>query len=135
MADEDYFNEDDCSDWPAIGLLTMGSPLGLDIQLSAFNIFPYYQPTSLSHLNFQRFNWQNYFNRLDPVVSGNIFGAPVDIDGGQGPVENRYLSDCTQNKWQLNGNVITQGEQWLLAHISYWESPVIGDEIVNQLWG
>lgn len=135
MNDANYFNGDDSRTWPVQGYVTMGSPLGLDINILNTTIFEKRTIASLSGANYRLFPWHNYYNRLDPVVSGNVFGSPVDIRGSKGPVERRYGADIQQANWLLQGHAITSGKQWLLAHISYWKNSKIGDKLTDMLWG
>ena len=80
-------------------------------------------------------SWHNYFNRLDPFVSGNLFGKPIELKGAKGPVEKRYGADTRANNWLLQGHAVASGSQWIRAHTAYWKNPKIGDQIVSMLWG
>lgn len=135
MNDSNYFNGDDSHTWPVQGYVTMGCPLGLDINILNTTIFEKRAIAPLSGANYRLFPWHNYYNRLDPVVSGNVFGSPVHISGSKGPVERRYGADTQQANWLLQGHAITSGKQWLLAHISYWKNSKIGDKLTDMLWG
>lgn len=135
MNDSNYFKGDDSRTWPVQGYISMGSPLGLDIDVLGTTIFTKRNIATLSNANYRLFPWHNYYNRLDPVVSGNVFGSPIDIRGSKGPVEVRYGSDVQQANWLLQGHAITSGKQWLLAHIAYWKNSKIGDKITDMLWG
>jgi hypothetical protein len=128
------FNGDDRASWPVQGLVTMGSPLGLDLDILGQVIFA---KRSIATINaqYQVLPWHNFFNRLDPVVSGNVFGSPVKISGSRGPVERRYGTDTSHSQWMLRGHAVTSGKQWLLAHTAYWNNPRIGDRLVDMLWG
>lgn len=135
IAKTNYFKGDDYSSWPVQGLITMGSPLGLGLEIAGIKVFEKRVINSIAGAKFALFPWHNYFNRLDPVVSGNIFGAPVDIDGARGPVEMRYGPSVQGSNWLLQGHVVTSGQQWLLAHTAYWNNPAIGDRLIDMLWG
>lgn len=135
IGDVRYFAGDDRTTWPVQGLVTMGSPLGLEIDLEDITVFDERPLKNLRGAKHSLFPWHNYFNRLDPIVSGNLFGKPVPIRGASGPVERRYGPVVLPMKWLLQGHVITQGKQWLLAHVEYWKSPLIGDRLVEMLWG
>jgi hypothetical protein len=128
-----YFKGDKYNTWPVQGLVTLGSPLGLGLEIGGLKIFEKCQINSLRDAEFSRFSWHNFYNRLDPIVSGNIFGAPVDIDGSKGPVEMRYGPSILASNWRLRGHVVTSGQQWLLAHVAYWNNPTIGDTLVDML--
>jgi hypothetical protein len=47
----------------------------------------------------------------------------------------RYGPSVLASNWLLKGHVVTSGQQWLLAHFAYWSNPVIGDRLVDMLWG
>jgi len=130
-----YFVGDDRATWPIQGFISMGSPLGLALDFGGVKIFEKRDICSIPDAAVNLFPWHNYFNRLDPIVSGNIFGAPVNIDGAKGPVEMRYGPSVLAANWLLKGHVVTSGQQWLLAHIAYWNSSQIGDQLVEMLWG
>lgn len=131
----DLFQGDDRTTWPVQGYISMGSPLGLEIEVLGTTIFDKRNVAPVAGANFEVFPWHNYYNRLDPVVSGNVFGAPVEIKGSKGPVEQRYGGNTMDNDWLLHGHIVTSGKQWLLAHTTYWKNPKIGDRVVDMLWG
>ncbi len=130
-----YFKGDDRNSWPVQGLITIGSPLGLGLEIGGVKIFEKRRINSIENAEFNLVPWHNYYNRLDPVVSGNIFGAPVEIEGAKGPVEARYGPSVLGASWLLQGHVVTSGAQWLLAHSTYWSNPAIGDNLIDMLWG
>lgn len=135
IARKNYFKGDNYNSWPVQGLITMGSPLGLALEIAGIKIFEKRTINNIADAEFALFPWHNYFNRLDPVVSGNIFGTPVDVDGARGPVELRYGPSIQGANWLLQGHVVTSGQQWLLAHTAYWNNPAIGDRLIDMLWG
>lgn len=130
-----YFKGDDYTTWPVQGLITMGSPLGLGLDIGGIKIFEKRVINSVPDAQYALFPWHDYFNRLDPIVSGNVFGAPVDVSDNKGPVETRYGPSVQGANWLLQGHVVTSGQQWLLAHTAYWNNPAIGDRIFDMLWG
>ena len=132
---EKYFDGDDRNTWPVQGLITMGSPLGLEIETLGTTLFEKRKIQPVAKADFEVFPWHNYFNRLDPIVSGRVFGAPLKVRGAKGPVEHRYGEDTKAAQWLLQGHAITSGKQWLLAHTTYWKNPKIGDRLVDLLWG
>ncbi len=134
IATEGLFDGDDRASWPVQGLITMGSPLGLDLNILGQSVFVK-RPIVPLNAQFQVFPWHNFFNRLDPIVSGDVFGSPVNVSGAKGPVERRYGEDTRASQWLLQGHAVTSGKQWLLAHTAYWKNPRIGDRIVDMLWG
>jgi hypothetical protein len=135
MRSDGLFEGDDRETWPIQGLITMGSPLGLDIDLGPVRIFDRRDVEPVAGAEFEVFPWHNYFNALDPIVSGNAFGAPMKVSGARGPVERRYGDETDAAHWLLQGHRITSGKQWLLAHVAYWKNARIGGKIVDLLWG
>ena len=135
MRKDGLFQGDDRTTWPVQGLVTMGSPLGLDLDFAGTKLFEKRNIEPVPDAQFEVFPWHNYYNRLDPVVSGNVFGSPVATDGSIGPVERRYGADMNDRQWLLRGHAVTSGKQWLFAHTAYWRSPRIGNRIVAMLWG
>ena len=81
------------------------------------------------------FKWTNFYNPLDPVVSGSVFGKPIEVQGAKGPVELRYGADVDAVHWWLQGQAIRSKDLWLKAHESYYNSAKVGDEIMKTLWG
>ncbi|GEM_PF-1029413 len=130
-----YFKGDDRSSWPVQGLVTIGSPLGLGLEIAGVKIFEKRKINSIENAEFNLLSWHNYYNRLDPIVSGSLFGAPVATDGAKGPVESRYGPSVLGASWLLHGHVVVSGAQWLFAHTSYWSNPALGDNLVDMLWG
>ena len=135
MREDDCFVGDDRATWPVQGLVTIGSPLGIELEFAGIKVFEKREIRAVPDAEFEVFPWHNYFNRLDPIVSANVFGAPVEIRGAAGPVEERYGQDTMTSGWLLQGHVVTSGRQWLPAHTAYWRNPKIGDRLVDMLWG
>jgi hypothetical protein len=128
MEEGDYFKGDDVTTWPVRGFITLGSPLGLT------EIF---KPRSLPLLDeskYKKFIWHNFYHPLDPVVSGNIFGAPLSGECAKSPVEYIYQELAEASKWHLQGHRTVANKQWLFAHMSYWDEPVVGDILYDMVW-
>jgi len=135
MADARYFKGDNMATWPVQGYVSMGSPLGLGMDFAGVRIFEKRTVRSVRNAKFAVFPWHDYFNRLDPIVSGSLFGKPVPVDVSAGPLEKRYGPGLLETNWKLKGHVVTSGEQWLMAHVQYWTNPTIGDRMLDMLWG
>lgn len=134
IGDRRYFKGDDMATWPVQGLVTLGSPLGLALDFQGIQVFEQRPIRSIRDAEFNLFRWENFYNRLDPVVSGRIFGEPVEVDGGKGPIEARYGPLVRTSNWRLTPHVVTSGRQWLFAHVAYWNNPAVGDRLVDILW-
>jgi hypothetical protein len=135
IGDGRYFKGDKIATWPVQGFVTMGSPLGLGLEFAGAKIFEKRVIKTVPGAQAAIFPWHNYYNTLDPVVSGSLFGVPTAIEGSQGPVERRYGPDLINTNWKLRGHAVTSGHQWLFAHVQYWTNPAIGDQIIDMLWG
>jgi len=135
IRDNNFFDGDDRTSWPVQGLITMGSPLGLEIDIGGLRVFEKRSIAAIPDADFELMPWHNYFNRLDPVVSGNVLGKPINLRGAKGPVEKRYGADTRASQWLLQGHAVTSGRQWIRAHTAYWRNPKIGDQLVTMLWG
>ena len=129
MKEADYYNTGTQDSWPVQSYITLGSPLGLTNIFKARQLSPVRQPL------FSPFSWHNFHHPLDPVVSGNIFGAPIKFDGVQGPIEKCYKSQLKGAHWSIDAYRVAQSKQWLLAHICYWKDPMIGDALIDIVWG
>jgi hypothetical protein len=128
MEDEQYFKGDDVATWPVRGYVTLGSPLGLT------NIFKYRPLPTVQGAEYKKFTWHNFHHPFDPVVSGNVFGAPVSGESAQGPVEYVYQDLAAPAHWNLQGHLSVDNKQWLFAHISYWNEPVVGNTLFDMAW-
>lgn len=118
----------------AHSLVTLGSPLGLEITLGPLVVF---ERRPIAHIDaeFEVFGGYNYFSSLDPIVSGNVFGKPLPMSGSNGPVELRYGEATRDANWLLRGERSSAGKQWAAAHTSYWKNGKIGDQLIQLLWG
>lgn len=128
MEQPGIFDRADISTWPVQGWVTLGSPLGLQL-LGRDSL------ARLGGSGSSLFPWYNYWNPLDPVVSGSVLGRPEAMDpAGRGPVGQRFARALQDSFWGLREHKVTSGKQWLMAHTVYWDNPSIGDAIVNMLW-
>ncbi|TVS08718.1 MAG: hypothetical protein EA417_22165 [Gammaproteobacteria bacterium] len=128
------FEGDDRRFWAAQGLVTLGSPLGLDIELPGIRIFPKVAIEAVPS-DVERLPWHNFYSRHDPVVSGRVFGTRVEVEGSEGPTEIRYRDATDSAGWLLHGHYVNTGVKWLLAHTAYWKDPTVGVRLVSMLWG
>ncbi len=122
--DEEHFDRSSRKTWPVQGLLTIGSPIGLDMfkdtgrgAIKAFGAGDKW------------FRWLNMWDPNDPVVSGNIFGQHLS---GYKIAEN-FLSGDQNQGWMIRDIVTDTGKSWLMAHTAYWHSPVVGDKLVDMI--
>jgi len=119
MADKQFFDRNSRKIWPVQGLITIGSPIGLAMFKKVRNkVQELGEGTKL-------FRWINYWDRNDPVVSGQIFGQ--NLSGFE--IAENFRTDSPQMGWVIRDKVVDTGKAWLMAHVAYWEVPVVGDGI------
>lgn len=114
-----YFDRSDRGSWPVQGLVTIGSPIGLQM----------FKRNKVSALGAGTpfFTWCNFWDRSDPVVSGSFYGKPM-----QGyAIAERFATDDPQCGWFIRDTVLDMGKAWLPAHVAYWTHPVVGDQILQ----
>jgi hypothetical protein len=123
------FQSNKKADWPIHGLVTIGSPLGLDLFKRSVATLQSRQQHQIDITdNTTRFPWRNFWDSQDPVVTGNLLGYPKD---------SQFLDhfDRQQAKklgWDIRDRQVNSGNTLhLLAHIAYWESQYVAQGIVN----
>ncbi|NHA14113.1 hypothetical protein [Thioalkalivibrio sp. XN279] len=129
-----HFAGNDRRLWATQGLVTLGSPLGLDFRLFGLHVFPRF-PLSTLPSDCERFPWHNFFSRHDPVVTGRVFGECMVCTEAESPVERRYRPHADAAGWLLNGHHVRTRTRWLTAHAAYWTAPAVGEQLVGMLWG
>lgn len=119
MMRENRFKDLDRANWPIKSLITFGSPLALSMFRNTRNIAP--------NNGNDIFNWFNYSDRNDPVVSGNIFGSEFE--------ENHLMYDTYKDPnqmYHIHDRQIETGFH-LLSHVNYWQNQHIIARIADQL--
>jgi len=124
IADGEHFNRSSRKSWPVQGLMTIGSPIGLDM----FKVTGRDRITDFGAGD-KWFRWLNIWDPNDPVVSGSIFGQHLS---GYKIAEN-FLSGASEQGWVIRDISTDTGKSWLLAHTAYWHSPVVGDKLVDMV--
>jgi len=122
IGDGMHFDRSSRKTWPVQGLLTIGSPIGLDM----------FKATGRDNIKDfgagdKWFRWLNMWDPNDPVVSGNIFGQHLS---GYKIAEN-FLSGDPGQGWVIRDIVTDTGKSWLMAHVAYWHSSAVGDKLVD----
>ncbi len=115
------FDRSNRKSWPALGLITLGSPIGL-------RMFKRNRVKSLGKGD-KFFRWINYWDRTDPVVSGSFYGKPHE---GYAIVE-QFATRGDDCGWIIQDKVVDVGRAWLPAHVGYWSHPGLGDDLVSLL--
>lgn len=109
--------------WPVQGLLTIGSPIGLDMFSKGRSKLSKMGPgTAL-------LRWKNCWDRNDPIVSGSIFGTT--ISGFE--IAEKFQSADKEFGWFIKDVPVNTGKIWVPAHVAYWELPEVGDILVEMM--
>lgn len=121
IAEDNLFDRNSRKTWPVQGLMTLGSPIGLGMfKKGRGSISALGQGSKL-------FRWKNYWDRNDPIVSGNIFGKR--ISGFE--IAEKYMNGAPDQGWFVKDIAVDTGKSWLLAHTAYWEDAKVGDGLVD----
>ena len=124
IKDDSLFDRNSRKTWPVQGLMTLGSPIGLPMfKNNGRNKVANFGP------GLKYFRWLNYWDRTDPVVSGNIFGK--NRTGYE--IAEKYQTDSPDQGWVIRDKPVDTGKVWLMSHISYWQNPIIGDDLVDMI--
>lgn len=124
MRDDQYFDRASRKTWPVQGLITLGSPIGLEM----FQV-PGRKSVAYLGAGHKWFRWHNYYDLTDPIVSGKIFGQQLQ---GYIIAEN-FLKQSLKQGWVIRDRQVDTGKGWLMAHVAYWENPIVGDGLVDMI--
>lgn len=124
IRDPAYFDRVSRRTWPVQGLVTLGSPIGLEM----FRVRGRRRVANLGE-GTKWLRWFNYFDRTDPVVSGHLFGQ--QLAGFQ--VAECYQGRSPRQGWVIRDRPVDTGRAHLLAHVAYWGHPVVGDGLVEMI--
>ena len=124
------FASGDKSQWPVHGLTTIGSPLGLSLfrrdteSLKRRKIAANVSTTP-------RFPWKNFWDRQDPVVTGNLIGFPQ--------VSEFHLrfdrQEAKKKGWSIRSDEVNSGHAaHLFAHTAYWTNSTVAQGILNTMY-
>jgi len=124
IEEDGYFDRKSRKTWPVQGLVTIGSPIGL-------SMFKTGDRNKVANLGkgTKWFRWINYWDRTDPIVSGNIFGKR--LNGYE--IAEKYQKSTQIQGWVIRDRSVDTGKVWLMAHVGYWENPTIGDSLVDMI--
>jgi hypothetical protein len=124
ISEGNYFNRNSRKTWPVQGLLTIGSPIGLKM----FRVTGRDRIADLG-AGQKWFRWLNIWDHNDPVVSGDIFGQHLS----QFTIAENFLKPDPSQGWVIRDIAADTGKAWLMAHTAYWDSPVVGDKLVDMI--
>lgn len=118
----DYFQGPDIETRPVLGLVTLGSPISLDLferdSQDMASLVPAGRPLEN---DFPLFPWRNYFDPTDPIVSGSIVGLPWDEEKFE-----RKFPDKVDLGWDIRCRKVITNQAHLAAHTAYWRDPNVG---------
>lgn len=122
VAEPDLFARNSRKSWPVQGLMTLGSPIGLPMfsQRGRESVMEFGEGNKW-------FRWVNFWDRTDPVVSGNIFGSQLQ----EYSIAEKYQTDSQTQGWVIRDNIVDTGKVWLSAHTAYWDNAIVGDALVE----
>jgi hypothetical protein len=118
LEEGELFNPDDRTTWPVQSLVTLGSPLGL-------KMFEREKVISIGN-GANKFRWYNFFSKTDPIVSGTVLGTPIDYK-----IAENFADD--DMGWEIHDIIVDTGSTWLSAHVGYWKSSSMADNIIHLL--
>lgn len=123
MKEGDYFEHNKVETRPVQGLLTIGSPLALDLFERDWQDMTNLVPADQSvDDDFKLFPWRNYWDPTDPIVSGSIIGAPWN----EWKFKEKYGDKPYDLGWDLRSRTVITGKAHLAAHVAYWQDPSVG---------
>jgi predicted alpha/beta hydrolase family esterase len=128
--DEFRFAKREKSEWPVHGLVTIGSPLGLELfERDAETLNR--RKIGVNVRSRPRFPWKNYWDAQDPIVTGSLLGFPK-----RSKFPFRFDRQASKRKgWSIRSHEVNSGSSaHLFAHTAYWHSPTVGQGIVNMMY-
>ena len=131
----DFFSQfdlasNDKANWPVQGLVTIGSPLGLDLFKRGADSLNR-RKIGVTIQTKPRFPWKNFWDRQDPIVTGSIMGYPKQSDFGT-----RFDRHAAKQKgWNIRSEEVNAGHTaHLAAHTAYWRNTTVGHGIINMIY-
>ena len=123
IKDGDYFHHNQPETRPVLGLITIGSPLALDLferdWQDMTNLVPAGQNVDD---DFKLFPWRNYWDPTDPIVSGSIVGLPWN----ERNFKEKFGDKPFDLGWDARSRSVITGKVHILAHTAYWRDPSVG---------
>ena len=123
MKEDDFFLPDQPATRPVLGLITIGSPLALDLFERDWQDMTNLVPAGQSvDDNSRLFPWRNYWDPTDPIVSGSLVCLPWN----EQKFKEKYGDKPFDMGWDARSRSIITGETHLIAHFAYWSDPGVG---------
>ena len=108
---------------PVQGLITLGSPIALDLfgrdWRSMTDLVPAGKKVDDST---KLFPWINCWDPTDPIVSGSLAGLPSDAK----QFDRKFGDKPLDRGWDVRSRTVITGTGHLAAHTAYWNSADVG---------
>jgi hypothetical protein len=123
MKEPELFRPNQPATRPVLGLITIGSPLALDLLERDWQDLTNLVPAGQSiDDDFRLFPWRNYWDPTDPVVSGSLVGLPWN----EQKFKEKYGDKPYDLGWDARSRTVITGKAHVIAHFAYWSDPTVG---------
>ncbi len=123
MKEDGLFQYNKPETWPVQGLMTLGSPLSLDLFKRDWRVMTRLLPDGQTlNDDSQLFPWVNYWDPTDPVVSGSAAGLPWNEQA----FDHKFGDKPFDLGWDLLSRAVISGKAHLAAHTAYWDDATVG---------
>lgn len=123
MKEDGLFLHNQVETRPVLGLITIGSPLALDLfERDWQDMTNLVTANQTIDDNFKLFPWRNYWDPTDPIVSGSIVGLPWN----ERQFKEKFGDKPFDLGWDARSRSIITGKAHVLAHTAYWSDPSVG---------
>lgn len=121
IKEDGLFQHNQVETRPVQGLVTLGSPIALDLfDRDWKKMSPLIPEGQEVDVDTKLFPWINDWDPTDPVVSGSVAGLPWD----EGKFSARFGDDQTYSMgWDVMSRSIITDSGHLGAHTAYWTDP------------
>lgn len=108
---------------PVQGLITLGSPIALDIFGRDWGSMTDLVPTGLKvDKDTELFPWINCWDPTDPIVSGSLAALPSDAE----QFARKFGDKPYLLGWDVRSRTVITGSSHLAAHTAYWNNAYVG---------
>ncbi len=124
IVSDGFFKRADRLTWPVQGLITLGSPIALKWLYSRTEV------DELSGEGEHFLKWYNHWDQTDPVVTGSVLGKPQNMPY---KIAETFCDSSGSSGWFVQDRVSNLRGSWIKAHVSYWDSANLGNDLVEML--
>jgi hypothetical protein len=122
MKEDGLFLHNQVETRPVLGLITIGSPLALDLfERDWQDMTNLVAAGQVIDDNFKLFPWRNYWDPTDPIVSGSIAGLPWN----ERQYKEKFGDKPFDLGWDARSRSVITGKAHILAHTAYWTDPSV----------